>query len=233
MSLHRLLPINVKLIYLNKAKENNLKYFLQQVATPLVVRKILQLKKENPSIFAWEIRDYLLSQRICDDQSIPSISSINRILRNAGAFTSEGVLSNELQSVFYPPIPSPSLQALYQRHHPAALYPLTIPGLSYPRLVQPLQPTLEPGELPYDQLTTEKALKVFENVPTSDASNERKRQSSEDEMNSSAEGKRLRCDSINFSSGEDHKHGEDLTKGIVLFQYLLSITVIAYKLLMK
>lgn len=185
----------------------------KQVATPLVVRKILQLKKENPSIFAWEIRDYLLSQRICDDQSIPSISSINRILRNAGAFTSEGVLSNELQSVFYPPIPSPSLQALYQRHHPAALYPLTIPGLSYPRLVQPLQPTLEPGELPYDQLTTEKALKVFENVPKSDASNERKRQSSEDEMNSSAEGKRLRCDSINFSSGEDHKHGEDLTKG--------------------
>ncbi|XP_036357854.1 paired box protein Pax-9-like isoform X2 [Octopus sinensis] len=59
---------------------------VRQVATPLVVRKILNFKQENPSIFAWEIRDRLLAQRICDEQSIPSVSSINRILRNANAF---------------------------------------------------------------------------------------------------------------------------------------------------
>ena len=114
----------------------------QQVATPLVVRKILQLKKENPSIFAWEIRDYLLAQRICDEQTIPSISSINRILRNAGAFNNEGVLTNDASNLLYPHIPTPTLQPLYQRPHPAAFYPLSIPGLSYPRLVQPLK-TLE------------------------------------------------------------------------------------------
>lgn len=116
----------------------------QQVATPLVVRKILQLKKENPSIFAWEIRDYLLAQRICDEQTIPSISSINRILRNAGAFTNEGVLANDTSSLIYPHISAPTLQNFYQRHHPATLYPLSIPGLSYPKLVQPLT---EPGEI--------------------------------------------------------------------------------------
>ena len=56
----------------------------QQVATPSVVKRILRLKSDNPSLFAWEIRDQLLAQRICDPNSIPSVSSINRILRNAG-----------------------------------------------------------------------------------------------------------------------------------------------------
>ena len=31
-----------------------------------------------PGMFAWEIRDQLLSQRVCDPASIPSVSSINR-----------------------------------------------------------------------------------------------------------------------------------------------------------
>ena len=57
-----------------------------QVATPLVVKKILGFKHENPSMFAWEIRDQLLAQRVCDEQTIPSVSSINRILRNATAY---------------------------------------------------------------------------------------------------------------------------------------------------
>ena len=58
--------------------------FLQQVATPSVVKRILRLKTDNPGLFAWEIRDQLLAQRVCDPNSIPSVSSINRILRNAG-----------------------------------------------------------------------------------------------------------------------------------------------------
>jgi hypothetical protein len=61
--------------------------FLQQVATPTVVKRILRLKQENPGLFAWEIRESLLSQRVCDPLSIPSVSSINRVLRNAGATT--------------------------------------------------------------------------------------------------------------------------------------------------
>ena len=50
----------------------------QQVATPSVVKRILRIKTENPSMFAWEIRDQLLAQRVSDPNSVPSVSSINR-----------------------------------------------------------------------------------------------------------------------------------------------------------
>lgn len=63
--------------------------FPQQVATPTVVKKILRFKQENPSMFAWEIRDQLLSQRICDPNTIPSVSSVNRILRNGGLWSDD------------------------------------------------------------------------------------------------------------------------------------------------
>uniref|UniRef100_A0A4W5KHE8 Paired domain-containing protein n=1 Tax=Hucho hucho TaxID=62062 RepID=A0A4W5KHE8_9TELE len=32
-------------------------------------------------MFAWEIRDRLLAERVCDNDSVPSVSSINRIIR--------------------------------------------------------------------------------------------------------------------------------------------------------
>ncbi|XP_042191403.1 paired box protein Pax-6 [Callorhinchus milii] len=53
-----------------------------RLSTPEVVAKIAQLKWENPSMFAWEIRGKLLSQGICCKGKIPSVSSINRVLRN-------------------------------------------------------------------------------------------------------------------------------------------------------
>lgn len=59
------------------------------MATPTVVKKILRFKQENPGMFAWEIRDQLLSQRICDPNTIPSVSSVNRILRNGGLWTDD------------------------------------------------------------------------------------------------------------------------------------------------
>lgn len=64
-------------------------FCLQQVATPSVVKKIVRLKEENSGMFAWEIREQLQQQRICDPNSVPSISSINRILRNSGLWTDE------------------------------------------------------------------------------------------------------------------------------------------------
>lgn len=45
-------------------------------------------------MFAWEIRDQLLAQRICDPSTIPSVSSVNRILRNGGLFTDEALLNS-------------------------------------------------------------------------------------------------------------------------------------------
>lgn len=45
-----------------------------RVATSSVVHKIAQYKRECPSIFAWEIRDRLLSEGICTNDNIPSVS---------------------------------------------------------------------------------------------------------------------------------------------------------------
>ena len=53
-----------------------------KVATPKVVRRIVKLKKENTRLFAWQIRNSLLAEGLCDNGTVPSASSINRILRN-------------------------------------------------------------------------------------------------------------------------------------------------------
>ncbi|CAH1128791.1 unnamed protein product [Ceutorhynchus assimilis] len=56
-----------------------------RVATAEVVSKISNYKRECPSIFAWEIRDRLLQEGVCTNDNIPSVSSINRVLRNIAA----------------------------------------------------------------------------------------------------------------------------------------------------
>ncbi|GIY47074.1 paired box protein Pax-2-B [Caerostris extrusa] len=48
-----------------------------KVATPKVVDAIANYKKQNPTMFAWEIRDRLLADGVCDQDNIPSVSSIN------------------------------------------------------------------------------------------------------------------------------------------------------------
>jgi len=45
-----------------------------RVATSNVVNKIADYKRECPSIFAWEIRDRLLSESVCNSDNIPSVS---------------------------------------------------------------------------------------------------------------------------------------------------------------
>jgi hypothetical protein len=52
-----------------------------RVATSLVVHAITQYKRECPSIFAWEIRDRLLAENVCNTDTIPSVSNpINSII---------------------------------------------------------------------------------------------------------------------------------------------------------
>ncbi|XP_042359690.1 paired box protein Pax-1 isoform X2 [Plectropomus leopardus] len=53
-----------------------------RVTTPAVVKRIRDYKQGDPGIFAWEIRDRLLSDGVCDKYNVPSVSSISRILRN-------------------------------------------------------------------------------------------------------------------------------------------------------
>ncbi|XP_015524380.2 protein gooseberry-neuro [Neodiprion pinetum] len=49
-----------------------------RVATPEVEARIEDLKRENPGIFSWEIRDKLMKEGFSDP---PSVSSISRLLR--------------------------------------------------------------------------------------------------------------------------------------------------------
>lgn len=62
-----------------------------KVATPRVVDAIANYKKANPTMFAWEIRDRLLADGVCDSDNIPSVSSINRIVRNKAAEKAKSV----------------------------------------------------------------------------------------------------------------------------------------------
>ena len=47
-----------------------------RVATNDVVSRVAQYKRECPSIFAWEIRDRLLSDGVCNQENIPSVSML-------------------------------------------------------------------------------------------------------------------------------------------------------------
>ncbi|KAL3097415.1 hypothetical protein niasHS_003863 [Heterodera schachtii] len=53
-----------------------------RVATREVCEKIKVYKDAQPSIFAWEIRDRLKQDKVCTDETLPSVSSINRVLRS-------------------------------------------------------------------------------------------------------------------------------------------------------
>lgn len=53
-----------------------------KVATPKVVNMISLYKAHNPTMFAWEIREKLIQDGICEEDTAPSVSSINRIVRN-------------------------------------------------------------------------------------------------------------------------------------------------------
>uniref|UniRef100_A0A182HX19 Paired domain-containing protein n=1 Tax=Anopheles arabiensis TaxID=7173 RepID=A0A182HX19_ANOAR len=52
-----------------------------KVATPEVEARIEDMKKMNPGIFSWEIREKLIKEGVTDP---PSVSSISRLLRGGG-----------------------------------------------------------------------------------------------------------------------------------------------------
>ncbi|XP_012054962.1 PREDICTED: uncharacterized protein LOC105618033 [Atta cephalotes] len=103
-----------------------------QVATPTVVKKILRMKQEQPTMFAWEIREQLARQGACDPQSLPSVSSVNRILRGGGLHTDIPTIEGGASSGYTSQIPSNAgardalMRTDYQLFYPGALGPLHI-----------------------------------------------------------------------------------------------------------
>lgn len=86
-----------------------------KVATPQVVNKIEQYKRENPTIFAWEIREKLVADGVCSNNTAPSVSSINRILRNRAAERAAAEFARAagygLYNPYLPAVGYPSTQA--------------------------------------------------------------------------------------------------------------------------
>ena len=56
-----------------------------KVSTPEVENKIEEYKTRNPGIFSWEIRENLIKDGLCDKETVPSVSSISRLLRGGEA----------------------------------------------------------------------------------------------------------------------------------------------------
>ncbi|XP_044762898.1 protein gooseberry-like isoform X2 [Coccinella septempunctata] len=69
-----------------------------RVATPEVENRIEQYKRENPSIFSWEIRERLVKEGICDRSTAPSISAISRLLRGRGVESDDKSSDNDAGS---------------------------------------------------------------------------------------------------------------------------------------
>ncbi|XP_061700510.1 paired box protein Pax-9 isoform X2 [Syngnathoides biaculeatus] len=100
-----------------------------RVTTPTVVKHIRTYKQRDPGIFAWEIRDRLLADGVCDKFNLPSVSSISRILRNKiGNLAQQGAFESGKQPPPPPPPPPlPSHQTAHQHAHPAGPQPAALP----------------------------------------------------------------------------------------------------------
>ncbi|KAK0076692.1 hypothetical protein PV325_005003, partial [Microctonus aethiopoides] len=61
-----------------------------RVTTPEVEAKMEDLKRQNPAIFSWEIREKLVKDGVCEKGAVPSASSISRLLRGPSNQTRPG-----------------------------------------------------------------------------------------------------------------------------------------------
>lgn len=107
-----------------------------RVTTPNVVKHIKMYKERDPGIFAWEIRDKLLADGVCDKYNVPSVSSISRILRNKiGSSSSPTSQSPNMDGkVITGPPPGPLYNPQFQ------MYPYSCPPPTMPSCQPPPMP---------------------------------------------------------------------------------------------
>jgi len=107
-----------------------------RVTTPTVVKHIRTYKQRDPGIFAWEIRDRLLADGVCDKFNLPSVSSISRILRNKiGNLSQQNQYESSKQAAH--PQPQPALPYNHLYSYPT---PISATGTKVP--TPPGMPTL-------------------------------------------------------------------------------------------
>merc|ERR1711862_716894 len=56
---------------------------------PEIEKKVKEYQEKNPGIFSWEIKDKLVEDGVCNDETVPSISSISRLLKGQGLLETE------------------------------------------------------------------------------------------------------------------------------------------------
>ncbi|XP_032883025.1 paired box protein Pax-9 isoform X2 [Amblyraja radiata] len=90
-----------------------------RVTTPTVVKHIRAYKQRDPGIFAWEIRDRLLADGVCDKYNVPSVSSISRILRNKiGNMSEQSQYESSKAQAHLPPQSALQYNAIYSYSNP-------------------------------------------------------------------------------------------------------------------
>jgi hypothetical protein len=115
---------------------------------------IKELKQKDPGIFAWEIRDRLLADGICDKYNVPSVSSISRILRNKigglGHLPSHHHSHNNHNnnsppngSQLSPPTHNP-YDPKHNPHHAAAAAAAAVAAVAANSLYNPMYPAYSP-----------------------------------------------------------------------------------------
>ena len=55
-----------------------------RAGTPDVEKRIQDYQERNPGIFSWEIKERLVEDGVCSKETVPSVSSISRLIRGEG-----------------------------------------------------------------------------------------------------------------------------------------------------
>ncbi|XP_041354626.1 paired box protein Pax-1-like [Gigantopelta aegis] len=105
-----------------------------RVTTPNVVKHIKVYKERDPGIFAWEIRDKLLADGVCDKYNVPSVSSISRILRNKIGNSPTGSSPNPNQQYEQKPLAPAAMPPHAAPIYPNQFYPYSCPAPAMPNM---------------------------------------------------------------------------------------------------
>ncbi|XP_046414516.1 paired box pox-neuro protein isoform X1 [Neodiprion virginianus] len=203
----------------SKTKTNKRALLLQQVATPTVVKKILRLKQEQPGMFAWEIREQLARQGACDPQSLPSVSSVNRILRGGGLHADHPTIDGGTSSAYQTQMTSnlnardALMRTDYQQKlfYPGTLGPLHISTTSGGATPPSWNPSFYSSLYHATTLHLQHGMQTFTSLESERLSQQSNSQSQVD-LKSSSSSMAGSDDSLDKSDSDDNNESQDTYK---------------------